>query len=184
MVDNKNISVYDNYLDPRDFKKIQSVMMDDPDFPWNWCEHTVRNQFQSDGTLLENNYQYVHIFMNKIILFENRLSKYITILQPLIELIGAVAWIRIKANANPRTEKIVISGFHQDVTERRLLECEPTTAIFYLNTNDGYTIFEEDGTKVNSVANRICFFPHWMYHSGTTCTNANRRIALNLNFVR
>ena len=183
-MDNKNISVYDNYLDPRDFKKIQSVMMDDPDFPWNWCEHTVRNQFQNDGTLLENNYQYVHIFMNKITLFENRLSKYITILQPLIELIGAVAWIRIKANANPRTEKIVISGFHQDVTERRLLECEPTTAIFYLNTNDGYTIFEEDGTKVNSVANRICFFPHWMYHSCTTCTNANRRIALNLNFVR
>ena len=103
MVDNKNISVYDNYLDPRDFKKIQSVMMDDPDFPWNWCEHTVRNQFQNDGTLLENNYQYVHIFMNKIILFENRLSKYITILQPLIELIGAVAWIRIKSNSNPRT---------------------------------------------------------------------------------
>ena len=183
-MDNKSVSVYDNYLDPRDFKKIQSIMMDDSDFPWYWSEHTMRNQFQSDGTLLENNYQYVHIFMNKITLFENRLSKYITILQPLIELIGAVAWIRIKANANPRTEKIVISGFHQDVTERRLLECEPTTAIFYLNTNDGYTIFEEDGTKVNSVANRICFFPHWMYHSGTTCTNANRRIALNLNFVR
>ena len=74
-------------------------------------------------------------------------------------------------------------GFHQDVSERRLLESEPKTAIFYINTNDGYTVFE-DGTKINSVANRICIFPHWMKHSGTTCTNTNRRIALNLNFVR
>ena len=181
---NKNISVYDNYLDPRDFRKIQSVMMDDPSFTWTWCEHAVRDQFQDDGTLLPNNYQYVHVFMNNIFLFEHKLSKHIHILKPLIDMIGAIAWIRIKANANPRTEKIVVSGFHQDVTERRLLESEPITAIFYLNTNDGYTIFEEDGTKVNSVANRICFFPHWMYHSGTTCTNANRRVALNLNFVR
>ena len=61
---NKNISIYDNYLDPRDFKKIQSVMMDDPSFTWTWCEHSVRDQFQDDGTLLPNNYQYVHIFMN------------------------------------------------------------------------------------------------------------------------
>ena len=181
-MDNKNVSVYDNYLDPRDFKKIQSVMMDDPDFPWHWCEHTVRNQFQSDGTLLENNYQYVHIFMNKITLFENRLSKYITILQPLIELIGAVAWIRIKANANPRTEKIVVSGFHQDVTERRLLECEPTTAIFYLNTNDGYTAFET-GTKVDSIENRLVIFDSFIKHTGTSCTNEKVRMVLNINYI-
>ena len=110
-MDNKNVSVYDNYLDPRDFKKIQSIMMDDSDFPWYWCEHTVRNQFQSDGTLLENNYQYVHIFMNKITLFENRLSKYITILQPLIELIGAVLGYELKQMQIQELKKLLFQVF-------------------------------------------------------------------------
>ena len=58
-----------------------------------------------------------------------------------------------------------------------------TTGIYYVNTNDGYTVFE-DGTKIDSVANRICIFPYYLKHSGTTCTNANRRIALNINYVR
>ena len=75
------------------------------------------------------------------------------------------------------------TGSNGDINEKRMLESTPMTAILYINTNDGYTVFE-DGTKIDSVANRICIFPYYLKHSGTTCTNANRRIALNINYVR
>ena len=50
-----------------------------------------------------------------------------------------------------------------------------------MNSNDGYTLFE-DGTKVESVANRLVRFPASIKHTGTTCTNANRRVLINFNW--
>ena len=58
---------------------------------------------------------------------------------------------KIKVNMNPRTHKIIEHGLHTDLPYR----CK--TGILYLNTNDGYTIFE-DGTKIESVENRFVSF--------------------------
>ena len=55
------------------------------------------------------------------------------------------------------------------------------TGILYLNTNNGYTLFE-DGTKIESVANRFISFPSAMSHKGTTCSDENKRIILNFNY--
>ena len=51
-----------------------------------------------------------------------------------------------------------------------------------MNTNDGYTLFE-DGTKVESVMNRLVTFPYTMKHAGTTCTNSPFRMVINFNYV-
>ena len=64
-------------------------------------------------------------------------------------------------------------GFHVDVPWNCM------TGIYYVNSNDGYTEFKESGTKVESVANRMVTFPSQTLHSGTSCTNATRRIAIN-----
>ena len=55
------------------------------------------------------------------------------------------------------------------------------TSIFYVNTNNGYTLFE-DGTKVESVANRMLTFPTNMKHTGTSCTDSQTRIVINFNY--
>ena len=55
------------------------------------------------------------------------------------------------------------------------------TSILYLNTNDGYTIFE-DGTKIESVENRLVTFDSHIKHSGTSCTNQKVRLVLNMNY--
>ena len=57
-----------------------------------------------------------------------------------------------------------------------------TTAIYYINTCDGYTLFE-DGTKVESVTNRLLKFPSNMKHTGTSCTDRDRRILINFNYL-
>ena len=58
-----------------------------------------------------------------------------------------------------------------------------TTAIFYINTNNGYTEFE-DGTRVESVANRIVNFPANLKHRGTRCTDQKIRIVINFNYFK
>ena len=82
---------------------------------------------------------------------------------------------KVKVNMNTRTSKIVEHGFHTDVP----FKCK--TSILYLNTNDGYTIFE-DGTKIESVENRLVTFDSHIKHSGTSCTNQKVRLVLNMNY--
>ena len=53
--------------------------------------------------------------------------------------------------------------------------------LFSLNDNDGYTIFE-DGTKVESVANRLVTFPSQTKHAGTTCSDQVSRVVINFNY--
>ena len=55
------------------------------------------------------------------------------------------------------------------------------TSILYLNTNDGYTEFE-NGTKIESIENRLITFPLSYRHTGTTCTNNPFRVVINFNY--
>ena len=82
---------------------------------------------------------------------------------------------RIKANLNLRTPKIIKHGFHRDGTGSFMV------AIYYVNTNDGYTEFE-DGTQVESIENRLLVFDSSLKHTGTTCTNAKVRCVINFNY--
>ena len=54
------------------------------------------------------------------------------------------------------------------------------TAVYYVNSNDGYTKFE--GNKIESVANRMIVFDSRINHTGTTCTNTKRRLVINFNY--
>ena len=55
------------------------------------------------------------------------------------------------------------------------------TAVFYVNTNNGYTEFE-DGTKVESVENRIVFFDGSIPHNSSTCTDQKIRSVISVNY--
>ena len=66
--------------------------------------------------------------------------------------------------------------------QNKLLK-QSTTSIFYMNTNNGYTKFE-DGTKIESVANRLVSFPSNMKHKGTSCTDEKTRVVINFNHFR
>ena len=84
--------------------------------------------------------------------------------------------IRIKMNAYPYTDVVKEHEKHIDY------DYEHTGAIFSLNTCDGYTKLS-DGTKVESVANRIVFFDASKEHQSTTTSNAKLRYNINFNFL-
>ena len=84
--------------------------------------------------------------------------------------------IRIKMNAYPYTNVVKEHKEHID------FNYEHIGAVFSLNTCDGYTKFS-DGTKVESIANRIVFFDASKYHQSTTTSNAKLRYNMNFNFL-
>ena len=64
--------------------------------------------------------------------------------------------------------------------EKKVIKTPFTKPIFF-NTNNGYTKFE-DGTIIESIANRFVSFPAELRHTGTTCTDKNTRIVINFNY--
>ena len=92
------------------------------------------------------------------------------------ELANFKTMIRIKINAYPYTNVVKEHKEHID------FNYEHIGAVFSLNTCDGYTKFS-DGTKVESVANRIVFFDASKHHQSSTTSNAKLRYNINFNFL-
>ena len=158
------VRIFDNFLDDVSFRKIYKEIMNDI-FLWAWCDKIVEKDHI-------DNFQLYHQFYNN---YEPQSPAYRT-LDPLLKKLKAVSIIKIKANLNPRTSKIIEHGFHIDT------EYKCSTGIFYLNTCDGYTVFE-NGKKVESVANRYIEFDSNLKHSGTSTTNSKRRVVINFNYI-
>ena len=86
------------------------------------------------------------------------------------------ALIRIKINMNPNHPIIKEHGMHTD------FDFSHKGAIFSINTCDGYTKLE-DGTKIDSVANRMLFFDASRPHTSSTCTDQAVRMNINFNYL-
>jgi hypothetical protein len=84
--------------------------------------------------------------------------------------------IRVKANLYPNTERLHEHPMHFDYNFSH------SAAILSLNTCDGYTKLK-DGTKIDSVANRILLFDGSEDHCSTTTTNVPARFNINMNYI-
>ena len=164
------MKIEDNFLEQKDFDELQTLMMGD-DFVWYYGDGI-------DYGKELNKFQFVHTFYHT----PAPRSRYFENLNPIFEILNPVSLWRIKTNLLTRTSNIVENSFHVDnlgISEEKLNQW--TTSIFYINTNNGYTKFE-DGTKVESVANRMVTFPSNMKHTGTSCTDENTRVVINFNY--
>ena len=88
------------------------------------------------------------------------------------------ALTRIKANFYPHTSVVQEHLPHKDSMSARRWR----GAIYCLNTCDGYTGFA-DGTKVESVENRLILFDSLQEHFSTSTSNAQARLNINVNYV-
>ena len=162
------INIHKDFLQKEEIEKLKKEMLSSF-FPWHLAEVTWDNEY--DQTHYQNS-QLTHYFHDG---FRPR-SDHIELLGPLLEKINFKGLNRIKANLLMRTDKKIIHKMHTDVS----VIC--TTGIFYLNTNNGETIFE-NGERVKSVENTFITFPSNLKHTGTTNTcNASCRVVLNFNY--
>jgi hypothetical protein len=162
------IEIIDNFLDKESFNAINSALLGkDAVFPWYFNLVVATD----DDTSLDN-FQFTHVFYNNL----KSNSQYNTILAPLIDKLEIRSLIRIKANLVTKTEKIIEHGFHVDYPYP-----DSKTSVFYVNTNNGYTKFD-DGSIVNSVENRVATFNSTLPHTGSSCTDSRARVVINLNY--
>lgn len=167
----KNLKIFDNFLEKKDFEFVHNHMMG---FKFPWHMGTVYTT-KRDIALCDELYNLQ--FCNWIYKDNSEFGPEYEIIRPIINdpRLKISSLVRVKANCTTRTEKIIEHAWHKDGYFR----CN--AAIFYVNSNDGYTKFK-DGTKVESVANRLITFNTQDTHTGTTCTNERVRCVLNFNY--
>ena len=161
------IQVKDNYLDKDSFKTINETMSSDM-FPWFFNDYKLNPDIDDDSLF---NYQFTHLFYTD---FKSN-SQHFEILNPLLFQMNIKALVRVKANLNPVSDKLIQYDKHRD---QEHFSCKG--AIYYVNSNNGYTMF--DNEKVESKENRIVFFDTDTKHFGTNSTNCKNRMVINFNY--
>ena len=143
--------------------------MSNPSFPW----------FYNDSVLFHKaeNELYDWQFTHTLYIDSLPTSEYFNVFQPLWNQLQPISLIKVKANLNPVTPNHYYGGWHRDYK----LQCK--TAVYYINTNNGWTEFKESGERVESVENRLLVFDADMEHSGVTSTDTSARLLLNINYL-
>ena len=94
---------------------------------------------------------------------------------PILEKLDVKALIRVKCNLYPYSEKVHEHEMHSDS------DYSHKAALLSINTCNGYTKLE-DGTKIDSVANRVLIFDASKPHCSTTCSDTTARFNINFNY--
>lgn len=157
------MKVIDNFLEQDKFNYFKDVITSEY-FPW-YFNHNKVNDFNKKL----DDFQFVNTFKdgnsaNHLIdIFANKLK--------------VKKFLRAKLNLTTRTSKIFKFDYHNDS------DYDCNIAIFYINTNNGYTYFENK-KKVMSKENRLVTFDNKLKHYGTTSTDTKTRIVLNLCYEK
>jgi len=172
----EKVKIQDNFLPTEEFIALRDTITEF-EFPWHYSHYIVSEDESgpSPGMLQ-------HI----IYMYNIPRSEYYHKLLYLMEQMEIYSLQRIIINLNPRLQEPYFANFHKDedweVTQE-LIAAKHITSIFYINTNNGYTEFE-DGTKIKSVANRLISFPLTTSHRTVTQTDTQTRIMINLNYLK
>jgi hypothetical protein len=164
------MQIIDNFLKQDQFDALKNVITS-PTIPWFQNQYLVKpdNSHQVDDIY---NWQFTHTFYKNYSVS----SEYFPVLDSILVNLNPSAILRIKANLIPRTDKSVVYQYHTDVSNFK-----GKTAVFYINSNNGYTLFK-DGSRVESIENRIVIFDSTLEHTGTSCTDSRNRCVINFNY--
>ena len=169
------MEVTDNFLPEDVFLQIQDCMTSSY-FPWYFNNCTVQ------GTLDPFDYQLTHNFYTLGEHGEGVGSSFFENIKPITKKLNCFCLLRVKANL--RTLYKGSQGKQGIYYHRDYEEVGCSTAIFYVTTNNGYTIFKETGEKVDCVANRLVKFDTKLEHAGISANDSKQRIVINFNYIK
>lgn len=163
--------IIDNFLEENEFRFLKENFLYNGTIPWYIRMGVSEIGNTSEGSFLTHMFYWQHQVT----------SNNFKVLEPLLDKINPLALVRIKANFYPTTKTIVKHDFHIDYEVKgSAIPCK--ACLFYLNTNNGKTIFK-DGDEIESIENRAVFFDSSIYHQSTTCTDDPiGRFNINFNY--
>ena len=158
------MNIYKNFLPQPVFDKLKNAMMGYY-FPWYFNDYI-------NNPLEKKDFQFTFTFI--------RTGEYVCwgewkdIILPVLKNIKHKKMDRVKSNLLTKTDKIIEYDYHTD-------QKKGTTGILYLNNCNGYTKFE-NGKKIVSEENKYVEFDSTLKHTGSTCTDEQRRVVINFNY--
>ena len=166
--------VIDNFLDKEDFRELSAKALGRY-FPWFHYDEIVRRGEKQGHTF----YSMHMLYDNDRPTFNTSFELMDPVLRKLQEFedpnIRMKTLLRVKVNSFPNQGKLIEHGMHRDYA------FPSVGCVFALNTCNGYTKLD-DGTKVDSVANRALLFDPTIPHCSSTTTNDTRRVNINFNY--
>jgi len=170
--------VFDDVLSKDKFSVLADQIIWNLDFPW-YLHRKIEGRDVEDSS----SFYGTHLFYSigfPIHLDNRNISNYCSIVEPIVNFIinltGIKSILRIKGNFFPRTSPLLEHKKHID------FDYSHKSAIFYLNTCDGFTRLD-DGTKIESVENRLLLFDGGELHNSSTCTDEPARFNINFNYL-
>lgn len=160
--------VIDDFLPKAAFEELKRVHLD-THFPWFYIPFVAE---EDDN----DNFYFIHRFF-----YDNKIkSDYFK--QCCLPLLNGIGYenvkdiIRIKSNLFTKSPTQIEHGVHIDC------DVDHITGVFSVNTNNGYTQFD-DGTKIESIENRMLLFHGQKPHQSVSQTDTKQRINININYI-
>ena len=156
------MNIYKNFIDKKICKQINKTMLS-VDFPWFYR----KNQTTGDSSFL------YHVFFAN-----NKLNSYLYyLIEPLVKKLNPSKLVNIRANLC--LKRPMKSNWHIDFDKLKLTP-KSKTAIYYVNTNNGYTIFKNK--KIRSEANKMIVFSGDTMHKVKYQTDKDARLVINFRY--
>ena len=160
------VDVIDNFLSIDEFKLLKEEILSN-NFPLYYQEY-ITEHFEISSV---KNVSFAHIIYRDNLSVSSYYDFFNRILFSKLEMRSL---IRSKVNCYPRTDEIIEHCWHTDFSY------EHKGMLFYLNTCNGETRFEEDA--IQSKENRIVFFDPSKMHASTSCTDQKCRWNIIANY--
>jgi|TARA_R100001460_G_scaffold88820_1_gene130357 hypothetical protein len=155
-------NIHKNFLEQ---ETLQNIKKEIKGMHWFFLNFTADKNDKS-------NFLFYHLIFENNKVQSNRYFN--TILMPILGKLNFKYLHRAKLNLYTKKDKQIKTNYHIDC------DIEHTVALFSLNTNNGYTEFE-DGKKIKSEENNLVIFPGHLKHRSVNQTDENTRINLNIN---
>ena len=180
--DKDKFSIIDDFLPEKEFLELKENILWNVNFPIHMVtdvgvgkKYTTQEAYHLEQ---KNNWAWygVHILYHGDEPKSEYYAKIRDIFCPKLYELGVIRSLnRIKLNFYPYTTKVQEHSPHQDMKEFI------KGGLFSLNTCNGFTRMH-NGTKIDSVANRMVFFDASQLHNSSTTSNAKARYNINFNF--
>ena len=155
------MQIIENFLEDNDFNEIQQLFLS-RHFPWFFYEKSLEHD--------QTHFQFTHQIFT-----EHTKFNYYGAVEKLVQKLNPTSIHRIKANLTTKTPSIIETGLHID------LDKDFTSALFFINDCDGYCRFGDK--KITSKQNRLVKFKSNILHTGSTCTDQDRRVVINVIYT-
>ena len=157
------MQVIKNFLSLKEYQEMKKIILAN-NFPWYYNNSSITKKSHP---------QFTHLLYSEQ---GQVISPFIKAINPFIEKIKPFIVFDIKINLNYRSGKIVETGMHYDLEDKRF-----KSAIFFFNKCNGYCRVEDE--KVYSEDNKVLIIDSNTLHTGSTCTDTHRRVVLNIIYL-